>query len=74
VKPDLQWGFSHGVCFGVTPDISALLIFTFNEHVHYLDEEIPFPNSKEKAGHFVGIAENDGDILTFWILIIEDTE
>jgi len=32
-----------------------------------LDVEIPFPNSKEKLGRFVGIAENVGDALTFWI-------
>jgi hypothetical protein len=38
-----------------------------------LDAESPFPNSKEKAGRFVGIAENVGDALTFWILT-EDTQ
>ena len=40
--------------------------------MYYLDAEIPFPNSKEKAGRFVGIAENVGDALTFWVLT-EDT-
>jgi len=40
--------------------------------VYYLDAEIPFPSSKEKAGRFVGIAENVGDAMTFWIWT-EDT-
>jgi len=59
--------------FGVTPDISELLLFTFNEWIYYLEAEISFPGSKEKAGHFVEIAENVGDALTFWILT-EDPE
>ena len=63
--PDLQWCSSHEVCFGVTPDTSALLLFTFNECIYYLDAEILFPDSKEKTGPFVGITENVGDALTF---------
>jgi hypothetical protein len=38
-----------------------------------LDAEIPFPASKEKPGRFVGVAENVGDAMTFWVLT-EDTE
>ena len=64
-KPDIQWRSSREACNGVTPDISELLLFAFYECVYCLDAEIPFPNSKEKAGHFVGIAENAEDALTF---------
>jgi hypothetical protein len=49
------------------------LLFSFNEHIYYLDAEFPLPTSKEKAGYFVGNAENVGEALTFWILT-EDTE
>ena len=65
----LPWGMHRSY----TPDISALLIFSFYEWVYYLESETPFPNSREKAGWFIGIAENVGDALTFWILT-EDTE
>ena len=50
-----------------------MLCFTFFQRIYYLDAEIPFPNSKEKLGRFVRIAENVGDALTFWIWT-EDTE
>jgi hypothetical protein len=71
--PDLQWRTPYEVCLGVTPDISALLLFKFYERVYFLDADIPFPASKERAGRFVGIAENIGDAFTFWILT-EDTD
>ena len=54
--------------FGVTPDISSLLQFKFFDKVLYLASDEPFPNSKELCGHFVGIAENVGDALTYKIL------
>jgi hypothetical protein len=55
--------------FGVTPDISALLNFIWYQHVLYLDPTPQgFPAPKEKSGRFVGIAENIGDALTFYIL------
>ena len=41
--------------------------------IYFLEAEIPFPDSKEKVGCFVGIVENVGDELTFWRLT-EDTE
>ena len=60
-------------CFGITPDLSPLLIYSFYDRVYYLDAEVPFPQSKEKLGRFVGIAENTGDALTF-LVYTEDTE
>src|SRR5215210_256288 len=60
--------------FGVTPDISGLLQFYFYQSVFYLDTNKPsYPNSKELFGHWVGIAENIGDALTYWILTPEYT-
>ena len=55
--------------FGVTPDISNLLQFYFYQPVFYLDTNKPsFPQSKELFGHWVGIADNIGDALTYLIL------
>jgi len=66
-QPNLQWRAPIEACYGYTPDLSPLLLFTFFQQIYYLDAEIPFPNSKEKLGRFVGIAENVGGALTFWI-------
>jgi len=38
--------------------------------VYFLDtEDHSFPRSKEKLGHFCGVAENVGDLLTFQIYV-----
>ena len=54
-------------CFGITPDISAIMHHTFYDKVYYLENETSFPESKERLGRFVGIAENCGDALTYLI-------
>ena len=59
--PPLQY------CTGVTQDISAYLQFTFWEPVLYLDHEQSWTSSKERSGHWLGIAHNIGDALTFWV-------
>ena len=62
------------VCTGITPDISALLEYTFYEPVYYLSADTHFPSSSnEKPGRFVGIAETVGDALTYKILT-DDTK
>jgi len=53
---------------GVTPDVSAYMLFTFWEKILYHDTEQSYPDSKEVPGHFLGIAQNTGDALTFVIL------
>ena len=60
----MYWSYSRQI---------SQLIFSFYECFYYLEAEIPFPNSREKAEYFVGIAENVGDALTYWILT-EDTD
>ena len=72
-QPGLKWRTPIEACYGYTPDISSLLQFSFFQKVYYLGAEIPFPSSKEKDGRFLGIAENVGDAMTFWIWT-EDTE
>ena len=63
---------------GTTPDISFLLHFSFYEPVYYrIDSSEPdlnFPSSSnEKKGYWVGFADNQGDSLT-WRILIEDTQ
>ena len=40
--------------FGVTPDISEILCFSFYEEILYYDTNKSFPDSKEIYGRFVG--------------------
>ena len=53
--------------YGITPDISVLLCFQWYQKVLYYDPGPKFPQTKEKLGRFVGIAESTGDALTFLI-------
>ena len=55
-------------CFGHTPDLLPLLQFKFYKLVYYLDHKASFPKTREHSGQFVGIAENKGNALTYWIL------
>ena len=66
----LDWKTPVEVAFGVTPDISALLQFRWYEPVRYL----AMINNKwlEKNGHFVGVATNIGDALTYYVLTEDD--
>ena len=42
-----EWKTPHEVCFGETPDISALLHHTFYQPIYYSEKE-SFPQSNEK--------------------------
>jgi hypothetical protein len=65
----LDWRTPMEVALGETPDISALLQFRFYEPIYYHDPvNNKFPDTQEKIGYFIGIAENKGDELTFWVL------
>ena len=52
---------------GVTPDISPWLQFTFWQPILFLDNENSWPSSKERSGYWLGVADNIGDFLTYWI-------
>jgi hypothetical protein len=58
---------------GVKADISPLLKFHWWEPVLYHSEGKYPSDSREKAGTWVGIAENQGDVLTYLILLTNDT-
>ena len=63
----LNWVTPHQTCFGTTPDISALLQFYFYQPIYYAQED-SFPNVKEQLGHWLGVTENKGDALTYYVL------
>ena len=55
--------------YGVTPDISILLIYTFNQSVFYASHNQDFPSaSEEKLAVWVGFGEHVGDALTHKLL------
>ena len=63
-----NWRTPTEVAYGITPDISAFLQYEWFEPVYYYDcNGAAFPNSREKLGRFVGVAENCGDALTYKI-------
>ena len=59
------------VAIGETPDISTLLQFSFYQPVFYYEKE-SFPTSKEHLGWWVGVAESQGDALTYCVLTIDN--
>ena len=70
----LGWITPMQHAWGRVPDISAVLQFRWWEPVYYLDDDGGFPSqSKEKLGRWVGVAENVGDVLTWWVLT-DDTK
>ena len=57
------------VLYGVTPDISIMLLYTFYQPVFYATHDQHFPSeSEERAGFWVGFAEHCGDSLTHMVL------
>jgi hypothetical protein len=58
---------------GQKDDISAYLQFRWWEPVYYLADDVETPNTKEKTGRWVGVAEDVGDCLTYWIFT-DDTQ
>ena len=67
-QQNLSWRMPTEAAFRETPDISGYLQFTFYQRVLYLDPSASFPRNKELPGRFVGVAENTGDALTYYVL------
>ena len=66
-KETLRWSIPVTLRHGETRDISHLLMYQFYEPVYYHDYD-SYPESSEKLGYWVGVAQNVGDALTFQIL------
>ena len=63
----LNWKTPISKCHGYTPDISAFLQFWFWEPIYFkIDEDDNL--SKEAFGHWLGVAHNVGDALTYYVL------
>ena len=57
------------VLYGVTPDISILLLYTFYQPVFYATHDQHFHSaSQERAGFWVAFAQHCGDSLTHMVL------
>jgi hypothetical protein len=51
--------------YGLIPDISSYLQYSFWEPIVYQDHEDIWPSTKERPGRWVGIVHNVGDTLTY---------
>ena len=55
--------------YGVTPDISILMMYTFYQSVYYASHNQSFPStSEEKHAFWVGFGEHVGDAITHKLL------
>ena len=59
--------------FGITKDISPLLLYLWWEPVYYYDPDVPFPELREKLGPFADFADDIGDAFYFKV-VTSDTE
>ena len=60
------------VLYGVTPDISIMLLYTFYQPVFYATHDQHFPSESEKhAAFWVCFAEHCGDSLTHMVLDVD---
>ena len=58
-----------GILYGVSPDISIILLYTFYQPVFYATHNQSYPSdSKERAARWVGSGEHVGDALTHKLL------
>ena len=65
-RPMLNWKTPMSVRHGYTPDMSAFLQFQFHEPICFQVDETS-PSTGEVPGHWIGVAENVGDALTYHI-------
>ena len=68
----LDWLTPYEKAFGQKPDISAIIAFRWWEPVYYSAKET-YPNTKERLARVVGIAENQGDAMT-WLILDDVTQ
>ena len=63
----LKWKTPMEAAFGQKPDISAILAFRWWEPVYYAQHDT-FPHPTDLTGRSVGIAEHQGDAMTWLVL------
>jgi len=67
----LNWMTPLQACHGPKSDISPFVAFHWWEPVYFDNPEASYPLTTEKLGRVVGIAENQGDLMTWLILDVE---
>ena len=70
----LDWQTPYFRAFGITRDISPLLLYQWWEPVYYYSNDMPFPESREKLGHFAGFVNNVGDSFCFQIVSTDNSQ
>ena len=61
----IEWINSIIGLYGITPDISNMLLYTFYQPVFYATHDQHFPSeSEERAAFWVGFGEYSGDAMT----------
>lgn len=68
--PKLDWRTPFEKAFGITPDILPYFHFHFWDSVYYF-ENVTFPQSNEKIGYWLGVTQNCGDALIYYIYVPE---
>ena len=59
------------VLYGVTPDISIILLYTFYQSVFYATHDLHFvSDSEERVGFWVGFAEHCVTLSPIWFLML----
>lgn len=53
---------------GNTPDISEYAQFDWYQYIWYHDPAVQFPEDAQKLGRWIGVAQDVGSPMTFWVL------
>ena len=65
----IEWLIPLLVLYGITPDNSIMLLYTFYQPVFYTTHDQHFPSeSEERAAFWVGFGEHCGDAMTHKLL------
>jgi len=71
--PTLKTGTEapYTLVWGETPDRSAFYEFEFYAPVIYLVPSETFPSNKQKPGRWLGVADNVGDVMTYYVIDVQ---
>jgi hypothetical protein len=69
----LDWLTPYEKALGQKSDISAILAFIWWEPVYYHHPDASYPNTKECLARIVGVADRQGDAMT-WLLLDDVTK
>ena len=70
----LNWRTPMEKGLGITPDISPFLQFQWYKPVLFIDNDVSFPNTRERKGYWCGPTDNVGDAMTYWVLTADTNQ